>query len=267
MKRWLLLSLVGWLALGSVGVGAETLVLVPGYLSDGYGWRESGVTQALEQDGWADAGHLRAERDRIQFPGGYRASGLRFYTLDLDSQAPLVLQVRQLAAILEAVLARYPGESLILAGHSAGGVVARLYMVEHAQAAVSALITIASPHLGTESAELGLMAGQSPLGWVSGLLGIDTLNRSQGLYADLARERPGSLLYGLNRREHPVARYVSVVRASDIGDLVVPTWSQDMNHVYALYGRAVRIETDGGHGLHKDDGRLLVRILMRLRSS
>jgi hypothetical protein len=109
------------------------------------------------------------------------------------------------------------------------------------------------------------MAGYSPLGWVAPLLGGGTLNRSQGLYYDLVRERPGSLLFWLNHQEHPASRYISIVREDDgllnFGDLVVPAWSQDMNQVAALRGRARRIVTQGGHGLTRQDGELLLQIL------
>lgn len=98
----------------------------------------------------------------------------------------------------------------------------------------------------------------------------DLLGRSEGLYFDLVRERPGSLLFWLNRQPHPPARYVSVVRdesLSWVGDLVVPVWSQDMNQVIQLRGRAITIPTAGNHGLERKDGELLLRILRRLRSS
>jgi hypothetical protein len=42
---------------------------------------------------------------------------------------------------------------------------------------------------------------------------------------------------------------------------VVPAWSQDMNQVVALRGRASRIVTLSGHGLNKQDGELLLQIL------
>ena len=47
----------------------------------------------------------------------------------------------------------------------------------------------------------------------------------------------------------------------NFGDLVVPVWSQDMNQVAALRGRASKIVTPGGHGLNKQDGELLLQIL------
>lgn len=266
---------IGRIALLLVLVGlasasrAETVVLVPGYLGDGDNWRDSGVTRLLQRNGWVDAGHLEVRQGWVQGRGGGPDRGRRLYTLTLDSQAPLLYQEQQLSAVLELLQRRHPGEGMILVGHSAGGVLGRLYMVRHPDTPVRALVTIASPHLGTDSAKLGMMAGRSPLGLIAGLLGSETLNRSQGLYFDLTREYPGSLLFWLNRQPHPPADYVSVVRTSNlplVGDALVPAESQDMSRVYALSGRAVRIESAGGHGLSEDDGKLLVRILRRLQT-
>ena len=65
---------------------------------------------------------------------------------------------------------------------------------------------------GDPAAEFVAAMQDLRLGWFTPFLGAHTLNRSQGLYQDLARERPGSLLFWLNRQEHPPARYVAVVR-------------------------------------------------------
>jgi len=245
---------------------AETLVLLQGYLADEDYWRETGITTMLGSNGWADAGTLRSTSNGIRADRPLPRSNRRVYTLALPSEAPLMVQLRYLEQYLDAILNLHPYESLILVGHSVGGVLGRLYMVEHPDTAVGTLITFASPHLGTDSAEIGAMAGNSPLGWVAPLLGGGVLNRSQGLYYDLVRERPGSLLFWLNRQEHPSSRYISIVREDDgllnFGDLVVPAWSQDMNQVAALRGRARRIVTPGGHGLTKQDGELLLQILM-----
>jgi hypothetical protein len=50
-----------------------------------------------------------------------------------------------------------------------------------------------------------------------------------------------------------------------LADLLVPAWSQDMNYVYALHGLAATTLIRGSHELRTADGRLLVRILERLR--
>lgn len=248
-------------------VRAETLVLLQGYLADQDYWREAGITRMLAGNGWADAGTLRTTRTGIRADRPLPKSNRRVYTLALPSEAPLMVQLRYLEQYIDVIQNVHPYQSLILAGHSAGGVLGRLYMVQHPDTPVGALITFASPHLGTESAEIGAMVGDSPLGWIAPLIGGGALNRSQGLYYDLMRERPGSLLFWLNHQEHPASLYISVVREDDdllsVGDLVVPSWSQDMNQVAALRGRASKIVTPGGHGLTQQDGELLLQILDR----
>jgi triacylglycerol lipase len=270
--RYSFICLALLLCIYPLAVSAETLVLLQGYLGDGDYWRKTGITRMLTRSGWSDGGTLRPTWNGIQAdrPTPPRSSR-RFYTLALPTEAPLMVQLRNLEQYLEVIRGQYPDESLILAGHSAGGVLARLYMVQNPDSRVDALITFASPHLGTDSAELGSMAGNSPLGWFAPLIGGGTLNRSQGLYRDLARERPGNLLFWLNRQEHPSSRYISIVRDDDgllnLGDLLVPAWSQDMNQVAALRGRAQKIVVPNGHGLDERDGALLLQILRRLQTA
>lgn len=268
MRRFLILFF--WLSLPLSSSG-ETLLLLQGYLEDGDYWRKTGVTHMLAEAGWHDAGHLRLGPQGIWSTRPQPGSDPRFYTISLPTEAPLLAQHGFLEQYLAFIRHQNPHDSLILAGHSAGGILGRLYMVQHPEAGVDTLITIASPHLGTDTAEIGVAVGQSPLAWITPLIGAEVFNRSQGLYRDLVREQPGSLLFWLNRQEHPSARYISVVRKEDgvlgTGDLVVPAWSQDMNNVYALRGRARTVTADGNHGLTASDGALLVRILDRLRST
>ncbi len=259
----------GLLLLAAGGVHAEALVLVHGYLGSGNDWRGPGFVAALERAGWSDGGHLRSEYGIVQARHSpARVSAMEFFTLDLPYEAPLLTQSEALADYLRFIEKRHPEESLVLAGFSAGGVVARLFLVRHPDAPVRALITIASPHLGTESADLALVASESPLGALAPLFGADTLNRSQRLYADLARERPGTLLYWLNHQPHPDAEYISVVRtnaSTELGDLVVPADSQDMNNVAALHGRVTTLRVPGRHGVETEDGELLARLLEDMR--
>jgi hypothetical protein len=85
--------------------------------------------------------------------------------------------------------------------------------------------------LGTKSAEIGAMVGDSPLGWLAPLIGGSKLNRSQNPYYDVVRERPGSLLFWLNRQERPSSIYVSIVRNDD---LLMWTRDPDRNQVAVL---------------------------------
>ena len=219
---------------------AETLVLIQGYQAKGSDWRDSGVVKALVDAGWSDIGHIGHDAR----PLGNQ--GLRLVTIDLETEAPLMYQLAQFKHTIDWMQRTPARDRLIFVAHSAGGVLGRLYMVKYPESKVAVLITFATPHLGTESAELGVALGQSPLGLFSRLFGPehDLLGRSQGLLTDLIRERPGSLLFWLNRQPHPKARYISVVRDENlslVGDMVVPTWSQDMNQVYAFAGKVAGV--------------------------
>lgn len=268
---WVIRLLAGLAAalILSAGARAEVTVLVPGYLSGPQDWRVSGITGALTRAGWRDGGDLRWGPRGPVPPPDPGAAARTFYTVALPTEAPLAGQAQALAAYLERVRSWHPEEGLVLVGHSAGGLVARLYMVQNPRSGVAALVTIASPHLGTDTAEIGSLIGQTPLSWFAPMVGAGTLNRSQALYRDLSRENPQGMLFWLNRQPHPAARYVSVVRSDSslLGDLVVPSGSQDMNHVPALRGRSARVEVRDGHGLSAGDGPVLVEILERLRRS
>jgi len=246
---------------------ADTLVLVQGYLGSAGSWRISGIVPILHQRGWVDAGHLLVGPDaRLNSTLPAPKSENRLYTLDLPTEAPVALQAQVLSANIAEVARRHPGEKMLVAAHSAGGVVARYEMVTNPKTQIDTLVTIASPHLGTSTAEVGSMIGQSPLSWVAPFFGASTINRSQVLYRDLWREGPYTMLGWLNRQPHPKARYISVIRTTDVrapyaGDSVVAGWSRDMNVVPALAGRAERIVSPGDHGLRSDDGLLIADLL------
>ncbi|MCU0935879.1 MAG: hypothetical protein MUF66_07370 [Gammaproteobacteria bacterium] len=264
-----LLLTLGLALLAVPSARAEVVVLVPGYLSGPQDWRVSGIAGALSRAGWRDGGDLRWGPRGPVPPPEPTAAPRTFYTVALPTEAPLAAQAQVLSGYLERVRSWHPEESLVLVGHSAGGLVARLWMVQNPRSGVVALVTIATPHLGTDTAEIGSLLGQTPLSWFAPMVGAGTLNRSQALYRDLSRENPQGILFWLNRQPHPAARYVSIVRSDSslLGDLVVPSGSQDMNHVPALRGRAVRVEVRDGHGLSPGDGPVLVEVLERLRRS
>ncbi len=237
---------------------SHILVFVHGYLGDGGEWRPTGIINTLQHNGWQDAGHL--------FPQGPALSMIQpiatvnyIYTVTLPSEAPLSSQAQWLDVYLRTLQQRHPDSSLIIVGHSAGGVVARLVMVA-GKIPVQGLISIASPHLGTNKAELGAEISNSPAGWITPMLGLGTINRSQGLYRDLIRERPYTLLFWLNRQPHPQTSYISVIRT---GDNWVAPYSQDMNNVVALKGLSETVVTVGKHSLNPSDGPLLVTLLSK----
>jgi hypothetical protein len=100
-------------------------------------------------------------------------------------------------------------------------------------------------------------------------MGLSTLNRSMGLYADLQPEHPGSLLFWLNRQPHPRdAHYFAIIRGTDpsiSSDGLVPAFSQDLNPVLALRGQAQVLPSLGNHTLQPADAMLIMRSLMALK--
>jgi triacylglycerol lipase len=252
---------------------ADVAVLVHGYLAGAGSWDGSGVTTLLQQHGWQRAGVYVAGPSGVHFlPAPGTRAVHKFYAADLPSEAPILGQVYQLQEILAAVTRAHSGEAVVLIGHSAGGVVARAALVLGGAHNVKALITIASPHLGTDRAEQALDATDIPfpISMVTDFLGgdgYDTAMRSRSLYIDLVRPQPGSLLYWLNVQPHPDIEYFSIVRgqgAAGWGDYIVPAYSQDMNNVPALHGRSSLITVPLRHGLEPLDGGILVNLLADL---
>ncbi|MFQ5644383.1 MAG: esterase/lipase family protein [Thiogranum sp.] len=245
---------------------ADVLVLVHGYASDARTWEQSGVNDALQAHGWPRAGVL---------PVAAAASSVnKSYSVNLPAQAPLLVQADYLRAVLYQVRRYHPHEKLILAGHSAGGVVARLVVLGDNPFHVDELITIATPNLGTARAAQGLDVVDSKPFFCPGP-GIDMLKRvvgggeyeylrdSRALLVDLLPAESGNVLAWLNQQPHPDILYYSVIRRSPFanGDGIVPAYSQDMNNVPALRGRVRVLITRAGHTLNPQDGVLLAGIL------
>ena len=266
--------LFGLLALLLVqSVAGDVLVLVHGYASDAGTWERSGVNSELQAYGWPRAIILAPN-----MPEPAQQAVNKSFTVNLPSQAPLLVQANFLRALLDGVRQRYADEKLILVGHSAGGVVARLILLGNNPYQVDELITIASPHLGTVRAAQGLNVVDSKPFFCPGpgvhflkrLVGGSSYNYlrySRGVLVDLLPAESGNVLTWMNLQPHPDIVYVSVVRKSPfaLGDDVVPAYSQDMNNVPALQGRAHVLFTDAGHGLNPADGILLAGLLGKVQ--
>jgi triacylglycerol lipase len=267
MRRAISVMALCFLMAGLIPAGAmaATAVMLQGYLEDGHDWRASGVSRPLLDAGWQDGGQLLLVAQGVASDLPRPVAENRFYTVVLPSEAPLTLQVTLLERYMAEVTGRHGEEDLYLIGHSAGGVLARLFMVRNPASGVDGLITIATPHTGSVLAEWGNAIGNSPLSWLTPWLGLSTINRSQALYHELNRPYPGTLLNWLNQQPHPRAHYVSVIRESGLpfvsGDGVVEGWSQDMNQVPALRGRAKVVMSSGGHYLQIGDGVVIADLL------
>ncbi len=266
----LLLSLPAWQP-----ASADMLVLVHGYASDAGTWEASGVNAMLESRGWRRAGILSAAPAGDLFvPAAGEGSARRSYSVNLPAEAPLLVQAGLLNRMLDNLRRHHPQERLILIGHSAGGVVARLALLGGNPFDVDTLVTIAAPHLGTWRAAQGLDVVDSKpffcpgpgidfLKTVIGGNGYEYLKHSRGVLIDLLPATPGTLLYQANLQPHPDIHYYSIVREAPfrLGDELVPAFSQDMNNVPALRGRVTTRVTGAGHSLVPADGALLADLL------
>lgn len=251
-------------------VSADVLVLVHGYLGSADSWERSGINRILDANGWKRTGLF------VPGPAGPQLlttadiqAHNNVYDLNLPSVAPIPVQAQYLLHMLHQVRAIHPDEDIIIAAHSAGGVVARLALVSGGAQQVKQLITIASPHVGTARADqaLNLTANHGPFNLVKSFFGgrtYDALRHSRPLLADLTHPRPGNLLNWLNLQPHPDIDYVSVIRTNPAGvpgDAIVPGFSQDMNNVPALRGRSQAVLTPAPHPLGPADAVLLLALL------
>ncbi|MCW8962250.1 MAG: alpha/beta hydrolase [Gammaproteobacteria bacterium] len=255
MRNLLLIIILSLLQLSAAR--ADVLVLVHGYASNAATWEYSGVNRVLVSNGWRPAGSSAATEKT-------------FYLAQLPAKAPLMFQTRVLLNLLQDVRTRHPNEALTLVGHSAGGVVARLAVLQGNPAGVTRLVTIASPHLGTPRAAQGLdVAEDKPFfcpgpGWyaMKSIVGGSTyryLRDSRGALRDMLPPGHLNLVNWANQQPHPDIRYHAVVR--QYGDELVPALSQDLNMVPTLKGKARVWLSRSGHALNIHDGELLLNIL------
>ncbi len=264
MNRIHLISLV-ILVLFTSAVSADVMMLVHGYQSDADDWRRSGVAKRLLLGGWQDAGVIYSVTSKPMLSSLPVNAPKKFYTTQLPAEYPLLLQSKILEAYVYMVTNLYPGERIVLVGHSAGGVIARSMLVNATKhTPVSQLITIASPNLGTDAAKLGIMTANSPLSLFTPFIGAGTINRSEQLYRDLLPEKPGSLLFFLNRQRHPLIEYISIVRKKYLGvpgDFIVSEESQHLEYVFALRNLARSVISGNGHRLQKQDGDTILQLV------
>ena len=152
---------------------ADVALLVHGYLGSAGSWEFSGINAVLAGNGWQPAGVILPGPGGPTLPPVFGKSAKKAYTIELPSTAPLMVQSDILVAAVRALKDRHSKEAITLVGHSAGGVVARMALVRGAADGVTRLITIASPHLGTERALQALDATHEggPFGFVKDVVG------------------------------------------------------------------------------------------------
>lgn len=255
-------------------IQANVLVLVHGYLANADTWERNGINNVLDDSGWKRGGLFTRSPAGIQLlETKDRDAENTVYVVDLPADAPVIVQSDLLSNMLDTVRQRHPGEPIIIVGHSAGGVVARMSLVRAGAGNIIALITIASPHIGTTRAEQAIVATNEsgPFGMVKSMFGgrdYDTIKSSRGLLFDLTRPYPGNMLYWLNSQKHPDIHYYSVVRLDPVGfagDELVPGYSQNMNNIPVLQSSCSVITTPAGHTLVGQDANTILDILNQLK--
>ncbi|MBF0605547.1 MAG: alpha/beta fold hydrolase [Nitrospirae bacterium] len=274
MRKRIFFCLAVVIFLSSRNAQADPIILIHGYLGSAQSWQTSGVVPLLQSQGWPLGGILIPEPPWIlPYPKPTRTNlpANTIYLAQLPSLAPIALQTTILETQLAHLGRAYPNQKLILVGHSAGGVVARMALVRARIPPIKALITIATPHLGTPRAEQALDEISDP--WPMEIIKeffvggpYPLLRNSSSLLVDLTRPVPGSMLFALNNTPHPKIGYFSLVRSQPfvLGDSLVPGFSQNMNNIPALSGKSVIIPTVGEHPLNPGDGFILATLLHQL---
>ncbi len=266
--------LIAFLLLLSLPVHADVMLLIHGYLGDANSWEKSGINDELDRNGWARAGMFRGgPQGPVLYVTEHKDAKNLVYVATLPSQAPVMVQADVLKAIIDIIQQRHKDEKIILVGHSAGGVIARMALIRHQLKNIKALITIAAPHIGTGRADqaLDITANHGPFNMVKSFVGggdYDALKHSRGLMIDLRRPEPGNMLYWLNSQPHPDIAYASIIRLNNngaTGDYYVPGFSQNMNNVPALQGRSSTFTTPTSHFLVRQDADTIITIINHIQ--
>lgn len=249
----------------SANVHAETIVLVHGYAGGSQQWRKDGVLPVLQRAGFVYQGDFHVKRNEVYLapvPSIEQIANI-VYTVDLPDQLSIELQSVVLGIYLQSIYEARQ-EPFVLVGFSAGGVVARAWLTSQYHLPTKALITIASPHLGTPVAKYAEKIRKTPLRMLVDAATPFDLERSKVLLQELRPVQKGSYLYWLNHLKHPDIFYYSIIRREKSvlkKDLVVPLRSQDMNNVQGIAGRSATLLTEGDHALTPADGLYILQLL------
>ncbi|CAA6825536.1 MAG: Unknown protein [uncultured Thiotrichaceae bacterium] len=265
------LAIILWLvALVSFETHAETIVLVHGYSGNSQQWRKDGVLPVLQRAGFSYQGDLHAKRNYVYLAPvpTVEQYGDVVYTVDLPDQLSIELQSVMLGVYLQSIY-EIRRESFVLVGFSAGGVVARAWLTSKYHLPTKALMTIATPHLGTPVAKYAERIRKTPLKMLMDVATPYDLGRSKSILQELSPAQKGSYLYWLNHLPHPDIFYYSIIRREKSllkKDFVVPLHSQNMNNVEGISGRSASLLTVGDHSLTPADGMYILQLLQIMKS-
>jgi len=167
----------------------KLLILVHGLCNDSRTWERNDSDAFAAAPGLpaADPG-LPAARDY----GDALARDLGYSPVYLTYNTGLHISTngRALAMMIDALLAAWPCpvDEIALLGHSMGGLVARAYLQSHGEVRVARLVTLGTPHQGSELARIGFGANARQMRPHSAWL--QALGRPQPALAALAIYSP-----------------------------------------------------------------------------
>lgn len=246
---------------------ADVMLLVHGFTGHAAFWEQSGINDELHQMGWVRAGMFVASPAGPQLlTKDYGDEQKLVYIATLPSESSISVQAYLLTNMIDTIQHLHNEKNLILVGHSAGGIVARMALVRRQFGNIKALVTIASPHMGAALAgrALGVSANHGPFNMVKRFVGgsdYQLLERSRSLLVDLQIPQPGNMLFWLNNQPHPDIHYVSIIRQQSNGqwgDDYVSGFSQNMNNVAALNEMSTVYTTPATHFLTRQDAHTLL---------
>jgi triacylglycerol lipase len=159
-----------------------------------------------------------------------RACGIASATVDLEPPLGGIDGfVEQLHARIEALIIETGTDRIVLIAHSMGGLVARAYLRRHGPARVQKLITLATPHHGTQLAYLGAGRNSREMepdsAWLRELadgerLAVPTLS-IWSVRDELVVPQDSARLPGAREAVMPALGHLSTVLSHVVADLVV----------------------------------------------
>jgi len=213
------------LLLSSFYANASTIVLLNG-LSQNNDWRLNNIDTNLSK-------YHKVETIRLP----YRES------IQYQSQ------------FLNEALKKIQGDIIIIA-HSAGGIVSRNVIVRGNNKNIKSLITVSTPHLGSDLATYGsILNDKMPFGNMFSRVMLP--NEASASIPISQLKNRSTFLKSLNSQKHPNLCYVSIIKTGGyINNAFANIHSQDMNNIPGFVNsgqKSLLIRSNTGHGLDPSD--------------
>lgn len=250
-------------------------------------WSVAGTVKHFENQGLAFGGEVHAAGEGpVRFVASEVAPATAdFFTLHVsDPFQSLDLWQEELRDMVEEITDVSGAPKVVLVGFSAGGVAARRYLVEYPKDhRIAKLVTLASPHRGSELASIArriveiseggrieepgvVNADRESEGVLRSLEERTGIDLDSDLVRELLPERDNEYLQWLNRSEHPLdVAYTPIVSLFQPGIETLEDLKREMSLLRSRSGRGDLIwalsgsisdlfSLLGGEGLSGSDG-------------